>query len=174
MISYRHVVTFGTAQHGWLSNVADLAVAQIGADWMLFAVNATGGVSSHRIGDPLAPMQGVSNAALPLNLTYHGQPSLTVLGGSLLVEGLSGAGVAGLSFDRQGRLGDLGQLFPAEGTGARLSASGQMEGDGGRFLFLAREGRLAIEVSRINPDGSLSPAARRGRGVAGQDHPGHG
>ena len=164
MLSFRHIVTYGTAQPFWLSNVADLAVARVGADWMLFAVNVQGGVSSYRIGDPLAALERGTVAALPQTLTYHSRPALTVLdrddgGGDLLVAGLSGAGVAGLAFDGDGRLGDLGQLFPADGIGARLSASGQMAGDGGRFLFSARQGSLTIEVNRINGDGSLAPAS---------------
>ena len=57
MISYRHIVTYGTGQHRWLSNVTDLALAGIGAEWMLFAVNATGGVSTYRLGDPLTPLE---------------------------------------------------------------------------------------------------------------------
>lgn len=163
MLSYRHIATYGTAQPRWLSNVADLAVARVGADWMLFAVNATGGVSSYRIGDPLAPLERELAAALPANVTYYAQPALTVLGGDgggdLLVSGMAGAGVAGLAFDDRGRLGDLVQLFPADRIGVRLSASGQMVSDEGRFLFSARPDKLAIEVNRINADGSLAPVS---------------
>ncbi|WP_306754393.1 M10 family metallopeptidase C-terminal domain-containing protein [Paracoccus actinidiae] len=163
MISYRHIVTYGTGQHRWLSNVTDLALAGIGAEWMLFAVNATGGVSTYRLGDPLTPLERGSAAEFPANFTYNARPVLTVLGeaggGDLLVAGMTGAGVAGLSFDSRGRLGELGQLFPADRIGARLSASGQVTCDGGRFLFSARPDKLAIEVNRINADGSLSPVS---------------
>ena len=57
MISWQHIVTYGTAQPRWLSNVADLALAPVDGKWMLFAVNATGGVSTYRISDPLSPLE---------------------------------------------------------------------------------------------------------------------
>lgn len=163
MISWQHIVTYGTAQPRWLSNVADLALAPVDGKWMLFAVNAKGGVSTYRISDPLAPLERGPAEAFPLNFTYHAEPFLAVLGkdggGDLLVGGMSGAGVAGLSFDGKGRLGDIAQLFPADRTGAQLSASGGMTSDQGRFLFSARHDRLAIETSRIGPDGAFAPVS---------------
>lgn len=163
MISWQHIVTYGTAQPRWLSNVADLALAPVDGKWMLFAVNAKGGVSTYRISDPLAPLERSLAAAFPSNFTYHARPFLTVLGGEgggdLLVGGMSGAGVAGLSFDGKGRLGDIAQLFPADRIGARLSASGGMTSDQGQFLFSARQDRLAIETSRIGADGTLVPVS---------------
>ncbi|WP_347137509.1 M10 family metallopeptidase C-terminal domain-containing protein [Paracoccus sp. SSK6] len=159
MISYRHVVTYGATDSRWLSNVADLAMAQVGGNWLLFAVNATGGITNYRITDPDAPLARVQARAFPANLSYHARPSLTVLdmpaGNRLLVEGVSGAGVAGLSVGATGGLGGIAQLFPAERLGARLSASGEMVTDAGRFLFSARQDSLTLEINRINGDGSL-------------------
>lgn len=138
-------------------------MARAGGNWLLFAVNATGGVSSYRISDPGAPLVQVQGRAFPSNLTYHARPSLTVLdtaaGNRLLVEGMSGAGVAGLSFGAAGTLGGIAQLFPAERVGARLSASAEMTGTAGRFLFSARQDSLVLEVNRINGDGSLAPVS---------------
>ncbi|MCZ0960606.1 M10 family metallopeptidase C-terminal domain-containing protein [Paracoccus benzoatiresistens] len=163
MISYRHVATYGAAQTRWLSGVADLATAEVGGSWMLFAVNARGGVSSYRISDPLAPLAQVSGQAFPANLSYHASPSLTVLdmqsGTRLLVEGMSGAGVAGLSVDGAGGLGGIAQLFPAPVVGAHLSASGEMISTQGRFLFSASQDSLVLKVHRIGSDGSLAPVS---------------
>ena len=163
MITYRHVVTYGTTQQRWLSNVTDLALAQTGGQWMVFAVNATGGLSSYRIGDPLAPLIRGQAAGFPANFTYHAQPRLTVLGQdgktALMIGGMSGAGVAGLVVDDKGRLGSFGQLFPADKIGAKLSASSQIVTEQGQFLVSARADRLTIEVNRISPDGRLSPVS---------------
>lgn len=160
MISSRHVVTYGTTQQRWLSDVTDLALVQTAGQWLLCAVNALGGISSYRIADPLAPLVRGLTAGFPAGFTYHAQPSLTVLGGDgsarLLVGGMSGAGVAGLTIDGMGRLGTLGQLFPADRIGARLSASAPLVTEQGQFLVSARPDRLTIEVNRITPDGSLS------------------
>lgn len=160
MISYRHVITHGTTQTRWLSGVADLAMARVDDAWLLFAASTRGGISSYRISDPGTPLTMVQGQAFPASLTYHSQPSVTFLdtqaGTRLLVEGLSGAGVAGLSVDSTGGLGAIGQLFPSDRIGARLSASDQMLSPEGRFLISARQDSLTLEVHRIGADNSLS------------------
>lgn len=160
MISYRHVVTLGGTDAGWLSNMSDLAMAQIGGNWLLLAVNATGGISSYRMSDTDAPLARADAWAFPSHLAYHGQPSLTVLdlpkNESILVEGMGGAGVAGLSADAAARPGGLAQPFPADRIGARLSASGQISAPKGDFLFSARQDSLTLEVSRIEGNATLS------------------
>lgn len=162
MISYRHVVTYGTTQKRWLSDVTDLATGQIGGEWMLFAVNARGGVSSYRIGDPLAPLVAGRTAGFPAQLTYHAEPRLTVLTQdgrtSLLVGGMAGAGIAGLAVDDKGRLGALGQMF-ADRAGGRPSASTHVVTEQGQFLVTARADSPRIEVSRIDATGGLVPVA---------------
>ncbi|MTE00559.1 calcium-binding protein [Paracoccus sp. YIM 132242] len=160
MISYRHVATYGAAHTRWLSGVADLATAQIGGSWMLFAVSARGGVSSYRISDPDAPLALVATQAFPASLTYRAEPVLTVLdmpaGDRLLVGGMSGGGGTGLSVSGSGTLGGFAPLFPAAPIGSRLSASGQMVTDAGRFLFSAQPDTLVLQVHRIGSDGSLA------------------
>ncbi|WP_374301606.1 M10 family metallopeptidase C-terminal domain-containing protein [Paracoccus sp. (in: a-proteobacteria)] len=163
MISSRHVVTYGAAQTRWLSGVTDLALSRVDGNWLLFAVNAMGGVSSYRVSDPDAPLAQVNTQAFPSSLTYHARPSLTLIGTPgghrLLVEGMSGAGVAGLSVGPTGTLGGIGHLFPTDRIGARLSASGDMATGRGQFLFSARQDSLTIEVSRIAGNGSLAPVS---------------
>lgn len=145
---------------GWLSNMSDLVMAQIGGNWLLLAVNATGGISSYRMSDTAAPLARADAWAFPSHLPYHGQPSLTVLdlpkGKRILVEGMGGAGVAGLSVNAAARLGGLAQPFPADRIGARLSASGQIFIPKGDFLFSARQDSLTLEVSRIEGNATLS------------------
>ncbi|WP_207102340.1 calcium-binding protein [Paracoccus shandongensis] len=160
MITYRHVATYGAAQTRWLSGVTDLAMAQIGGSWMLFAVSARGGVSSYRISDPDAPLVLVATQAFPPSLTYQAEPVLTVLdmaaGDRLLVGGMSGGGGTGLSITDRGGLGGFAQLFPAAQVGSRLSTSGEMVTDAGRFLFSAQSDTLVLQVHRIGNDGSLA------------------
>lgn len=163
MISYRHVATFGTAHSGWLSGIADLAMARVGGTWLLFAVNATGGVSSHRLEGADRALVPVQVQEFPAHLTYGAMPQLTVLemptGYRLLLEGMAGAGVAELSVAASGGLGGIGQLFPADIIGPRLSASGQIVTEGGRFLFSARPEALTLEVHRIADNGGLVPVS---------------
>lgn len=161
-MSYRHVITQGATQTRWLSGVADLTMASLGGVWTLFAISTRGGVSSYRISDPDAPLTMVQGQPFSSGLTYHAQPSVTLLdmhgGPRLLVEGIAGAatGVVGLSVGPTGGLGGIGPLFLAGQIGPRLSATEAMMTAEGRFLVSARPDGLTLEVHRIHADNSLS------------------
>lgn len=160
MLSYRHVVTFGTTQRSWLSKVTDLEIAQIGGQWLLFAVSGFGGgVSSYRIPDPTAPLVRVHGKSFPSNLTYQGDPDLTVLttaNGSYLHLGqLGGAEALGMALSPAGTIQTLSRLFSDSAVGTNISAMGQV--GGGDFIYSAHKAILQLDVQKLRPDGSLSP-----------------
>ncbi|MBC9246483.1 calcium-binding protein [Paracoccus sp. 11-3] len=159
MLTYQNVVTFGTTQRGWLFNVTDLEIAQIGGQWLLFAVNGFGGgVSSYRIPDPDQPIIRVHGKAFPPDMTYQGEPDLTVLttpnGAYLHLGELGRAEALGMAASSSGMLQNLSRLFSDGAAGAKISAMGQVGDD---LIYSAHKTILQLDVRQLRPDGSLSP-----------------
>lgn len=159
MLTYQHVVTFGTTQRGWLFNVTDLEIAQIGGQWLLFAVSGFGGgVSSYRIPDPDQPIIRVHGKAFPPDMIYQGEPDLTVLttsnGAYLHLGELGRAEALGMAASPSGILQNLSRLFSDGAAGTKISAMGQIGSD---LIYSAHKAILQLDVQQLRADGSLSP-----------------
>lgn len=161
MLAYRHVVTFGTTQPFWLSNVTDLAMVRIGGQLLLFsATHIDGGVASFRISDPDTPLQMVDSRPYLAGFGYQRDPELTVLqlsdGTHLHLGQLGGAEALGVAVDSAGDLGGFSGLFPPSQIGSRITALGQFSSAAGDFVYSGHAGSLTLTAQRAMSDGSLS------------------
>ena len=160
MLSHRLVVTYGTTETSWLSNVTDLAVARIGGQWMLFSTtHVGGGVASFAIGGAETGLHLVQGLGYPQDFTYQGDPELAILDlpdGSFLHLGqLGGAVDLGIPVDGFGNLSGFDGLFPSGQLGDRVTALGYFSSAAGDFIYSGHAGDLTLKVQRVLPDGSL-------------------
>lgn len=161
MLAYRHVVTYGTTQTSWLSNVTDLALARIGGQLLLFSTtHIGGGVASFAISDPDTAMTMIDSQPFLSGAGYQRNPELTVLtlsGGAYVHLGhLGGAEALGLATGASGHLAGFGRIFADADIGTRLTALGQFTTGAGDFIYSAHSADLTLSVQRVMPDGSLS------------------
>lgn len=161
MLAYRHVVTYGTANTSWLSNITDLALTRIGGQLLLFSTtHYGGGVASFSISDPDAPLVQIDTRPFLSDFTYQRAPELTVLdltGGAYVHLGqLGGAEGLGIATGANGEMGGFGRLFPDAQIGTRITALGQFSSVAGDFIFSGHGGDLTLTVQRVMTDGSLS------------------
>lgn len=160
MLAFRHVVTYGTAQTSWLSNITDLGFARIGGQNLLFsATHIRGGVSSFSISDPDAPLTKIASRPYLKSFTYQSTPQLTVLelsGGAWLHLGqLGGAERLALATGQRGGVGGFQRLFRDADIAPGTSALGQFASGSGTYLFSGGASDLTLTVQRVMADGRL-------------------
>ncbi|MDP5307765.1 calcium-binding protein, partial [Paracoccus spongiarum] len=160
MLAYRHVVTFGTTETSWLSNVTDLALTRIGGQMLLFsATHFGGGVASFAISDPDSPLAMIDSQPFLSTFTHQGMPELTLLslGGTsqLHVGQLAGAEGQAVAIGASGQLDGFAPLLPEAQIGPRLTALGQFTGAAGDHLYSGHAGALRLVVQRLAGDGQL-------------------
>lgn len=166
MLTYRHVVTYGTTLQPWLTRVTDLTYAQIGGQHLVFATGTTaGGISSYRISDPDKPLALVSTQPFPRTFSYDGDAKLTVLqkNGSSVVHllNMDGAEAVGSAITSTGSLGAFTKLFSPSQIGTELKSIGQFEIGGATYIYSSHKQSLQLNIQRMNADGSLTNIDQR-------------
>ena len=160
MLTYSHVVTTGTADNAFLSNLTDLAIVWFGGRLVLVSSNTfQGGIASFATDGSGTPLTRIDSIAFGDKFSYQGNPEISVLalaqGPQLHLGQLGGAADLGIAVAANGDLGSFRTILGGSGPGAAISAIGTFETEAGRFLYSANARTLTLETRRIGDDGSL-------------------
>ena len=161
MLTYRHVVTFGTTQKALLSNITDLAITWFGGRLVLLSTNGfQGGVTSFATTSTGDAIRQIDSLTYPASFTHQGSPEISILslsrGPVVHLGQLGGAASLGIPISKNGDLGSFSTTLTAAELGNKISAIGTFESAAGRFLYSANARSLTLETHRITDDGKLT------------------
>ena len=139
MLTYSHVVTTGTADNAFLSNLTDLAIVWFGGRLVLVSSNTfQGGIASFATDGSGTPLTRIDSIAFGDKFSYQGNPEISVLalaqGPQLHLGQLGGAADLGIAVAANGDLGSFRTILGGSGPGAAISAiAGRCRHRPGRF-----------------------------------------
>ncbi len=163
MLSYSHVVTYGTANQTWLADLSDLQVVAVGGQNLLIAANQWRGtgVSSYSFASADLPLSPAGSRAYLDSFAYQGEPKLALVTVDsqtrVSLTNLAGADGKGISVAADGQLGSFAPLLGD--IGPKIAVLGQFQLGNDSFLYSARKGELGFTVHKLGANGSLSQVA---------------
>ena len=161
MVGFRHVATISGA--GYLSNIADLEIAEVEGRILLYSASrADGGLSALDIGASDLSVSLVASLAYGDLSTGIRDPQIGVMTlptGRWLTMANAGGSLFPLSIDATGAPTTAPPPATSSQIGANTSAVGQFSLPDGDYVFVAQTGALGFGTYRIGDDGGLSLAS---------------
>ncbi|UXU75119.1 MULTISPECIES: calcium-binding protein [unclassified Paracoccus (in: a-proteobacteria)] len=161
---YTHVATYIGSQGSFVTGVTDLLLRTDTNGLVLYSVTRLGGgMAAYRIADPDQGLTMLSARAYSPLLRYAGAPEISVIdlgvGATLFSPGLINAMGQGAVLAPDGGFGSTVYFQGAGRLPAGVIHLGQFQTSGGKFLYSARDGQMAVDIWRLGAGDSLTLVA---------------